>query len=85
MAAVSTRRTYFRKRFCLSFIGNSPKFFNSRDLAVKNAFACLYPPHLRVRYIGTAWDGLFISSSAFGDASYKINQNRLHAFFFTTL
>jgi len=59
-------------------------FFNLKDKAVKDAFACLYPPRRRGRYIGTAWGGLFISGEVFGDTSESINKTKSPRYLFDT-
>lgn len=60
--------------FALSFVRNSPNFLYGRMKQSEDAHACHVTPANGAIHIGTAWDGLFISVWAFGDASNKIDR-----------
>ncbi len=49
-------------------------FIYGRMKQSENAHACHVTPANGAIHIGTAWDGLFISVWAFGDASNKIDR-----------
>ena len=69
--------------FVLSCCIKSPNFNLKDKTVITPSLAYIYP--MRERYNGTAWDGLFISGGAFGDAFTTINQTSLHAFVCTNL
>ena len=63
----------FIKRFCFILYSEIAKFHTRRVMQSQTPMLAYNHPRVGF-YTGNAWDGLFISCKAFGDASNKINR-----------